>query len=81
MALAVELPGLEENDIEVLLEDGILTLRGEEKSEDRDGTGKYRAHRDQQQMILAQRKLPGCCRCACADLRPTLIGWGREPPA
>jgi len=34
--LAVELPGLEENDIEVLLEDGILTLRGEEKSEDRD---------------------------------------------
>jgi HSP20 family protein len=31
-----EVPGLEENDIEVLLEDGVLTLRGEKKSETED---------------------------------------------
>jgi HSP20 family protein len=28
-----EIPGLEEKDVEVLLEDGVLTLRGEKKSE------------------------------------------------
>ncbi|UXN66051.1 Hsp20/alpha crystallin family protein (plasmid) [Phyllobacterium sp. A18/5-2] len=28
-----EVPGLEEKDVEVLLEDGVLTLRGEKKSE------------------------------------------------
>jgi HSP20 family protein len=28
-----EVPGLDENDIEVLLEDGVLTLRGEKKGE------------------------------------------------
>ena len=31
-----EVPGLEEKDIEVLLEDGVLTLRGEKKSETED---------------------------------------------
>lgn len=31
-----EVPGLEENDVEVLLEDGVLTLRGEKKSETED---------------------------------------------
>ena len=31
--VAAELPGLEENDVEILLEDGILTLRGEKESE------------------------------------------------
>ena len=31
-----EVPGLEEKDIEVLLEDGVLTLRGERKSETED---------------------------------------------
>ena len=34
--VAAELPGLEENDVEVLLEDGVLTLRGEKKSETED---------------------------------------------
>ena len=34
--LLAEVPGLEENDIEVLLEDGVLTLRGEKKSETED---------------------------------------------
>ncbi len=36
--VTAELPGLEENDVEVLLEDGVLTLRGEKnsKSEDQD---------------------------------------------
>lgn len=36
--VTAELPGLEENDVEVLLEDGVLTLRGEKnsKSEDKD---------------------------------------------
>jgi HSP20 family protein len=31
--VAAEVPGLDEKDIEVLLEDGVLTLRGEKKSE------------------------------------------------
>ena len=31
-----EVPGLDENDIEVMLEDGVLTLRGEKKSETED---------------------------------------------
>lgn len=31
-----EIPGLEEKDVEVLLEDGVLTLRGEKKSETED---------------------------------------------
>jgi HSP20 family protein len=31
-----EVPGLEEKDIEVLLDDGVLTLRGEKKSETED---------------------------------------------
>lgn len=36
LRVTAELPGLEEKDIEVLLEDGILTLRGEKKSETED---------------------------------------------
>jgi HSP20 family protein len=38
--LAVELPGLEENDIRVSLEDGVLSIEGEradERSEEKDG--------------------------------------------
>jgi HSP20 family protein len=31
--VTAEVPGLEEKDIEVMLEDGVLTLRGEKKSE------------------------------------------------
>lgn len=31
--VSAELPGLEEKDVEVLIEDGVLTLRGEKKSE------------------------------------------------
>jgi HSP20 family protein len=34
--ITAEVPGLEEKDIEVLLEDGVLTLRGEKKSENED---------------------------------------------
>ena len=36
--MSAELPGLEEKDVEVLLEDGLLTLRGEKSSttEDRE---------------------------------------------
>ena len=34
--VTAEVPGLEEKDIEVLLEDGVLTLRGEKKSETED---------------------------------------------
>ncbi|MBB5537731.1 HSP20 family protein [Rhizobium giardinii] len=33
--VTAELPGLEENDLEVLLEDGVLTLRGEKNSKNR----------------------------------------------
>lgn len=31
--ITAELPGLEERDVEVLLQDGVLTVRGEKKSE------------------------------------------------
>lgn len=34
--LTAELPGLEEKDVEVLLDDGVLTLRGEKRSETED---------------------------------------------
>jgi HSP20 family protein len=34
--LTAEVPGLDEKDIEVLLEDGVLTLRGEKRSESED---------------------------------------------
>jgi HSP20 family protein len=34
--VVAEMPGLDENDVEVLLEDGVLTLRGEKKSETED---------------------------------------------
>ena len=34
--VAAELPGLEEKDVEVLLADGVLTIRGEKKSESED---------------------------------------------
>jgi HSP20 family protein len=34
--VTAELPGLEEKDVEVLLDDGVLTLRGEKRSESED---------------------------------------------
>jgi len=36
-----DMPGLEEQDIEILLEDGVLTLRGEKKSEVEDKDRQY----------------------------------------
>ncbi|MFC5067726.1 Hsp20/alpha crystallin family protein [Flaviflagellibacter deserti] len=36
LRVIAELPGLDENDVEVLLDDGILTLRGERRSETED---------------------------------------------
>jgi HSP20 family protein len=39
--VTAEVPGLEENDIEVLLEDGVLTLRGEKKSEAEDNSRQF----------------------------------------
>jgi HSP20 family protein len=36
LRISAELPGLEERDVEVVLEDGVLTLRGEKKSETED---------------------------------------------
>ena len=34
--VSAELPGLEEKDVEVLMGDGVLTIRGEKKSEDKE---------------------------------------------
>ncbi|QYO75548.1 Hsp20/alpha crystallin family protein [Devosia salina] len=36
IAVTAEIPGLEEKDIEILLDDGVLTLRGEKRSETED---------------------------------------------
>jgi HSP20 family protein len=36
VTVTAELPGMEEKDVEVLLEEGLLTLRGEKRSENED---------------------------------------------
>lgn len=36
VTVTAELPGMEENDVELLLEDGMLTLKGEKRSESED---------------------------------------------
>jgi HSP20 family protein len=36
VCISAELPGLEEKDVEVLMGDGVLTIRGEKKSEDKE---------------------------------------------
>ncbi len=44
LRIAAELPGLEEKDIQVSLEDGVLTIRGERNSETKDEDGKEVRH-------------------------------------
>ena len=39
--VTAEIPGMDEKDIEVLLEDGVLTLRGEKRSETEDKARKF----------------------------------------
>ena len=39
--VTAEIPGMDEKDIEVLLEDGVLTLRGEKRSESEDKNRKF----------------------------------------
>ena len=39
--VVAELPGMEEKDVEVLLEDNVLTLRGEKRSETEDSKRKF----------------------------------------
>lgn len=39
--VSAELPGLDEKDVEVLLHDGVLTLRGEKKAESEDRNRSY----------------------------------------
>ena len=39
--VTAELPGLEEKDVDVLLEDGTLTLRGEKRAESRDDSRQF----------------------------------------
>jgi HSP20 family protein len=39
--VTAELPGLEEKDIEVLLDDGVLTLKGEKRSETEDNNRQF----------------------------------------
>jgi HSP20 family protein len=39
--VTAEIPGMDEKDIEVLLEDGVLTLRGEKRSESEDKNTKF----------------------------------------
>lgn len=41
LRVTAEVPGLEEKDIEVLLDDGILTLRGEKRSETEDNDRQF----------------------------------------
>lgn len=39
--ISAELPGMEQKDVEVLLEDGVLTLRGEKRSESEDAKRQF----------------------------------------
>ena len=39
--MSAEVPGLEEKDIEVLLDDGVLTLKGEKRSETEDRDSQF----------------------------------------
>ena len=39
--ISAELPGLDENDVEVAVQDGVLTIRGEKKSETEDKERQY----------------------------------------
>lgn len=41
LKLSAELPGLDEKDVELLVEDGVLTLRGEKRSENTDTARGY----------------------------------------
>lgn len=41
LQVSAELPGLDESDVEVLIEDGVLTLRGEKRSETNDTARGY----------------------------------------
>ena len=46
LRLDVELPGMEEKDVELIVEDGVLTLRGEKKRErELEEGGRYRLER------------------------------------
>ena len=46
LRLDVELPGMDEKDVELTIEDGVLTLRGEKKRErELDEGGRYRLER------------------------------------
>lgn len=42
--IRAELPGMEEKDVEILVEDGVLTLRGEKKSDTEDKERGYSEH-------------------------------------
>jgi len=42
--VSAELPGMEEKDVELLLEDGVLTLRGEKRSQEEDAKRQFSEH-------------------------------------
>src|SRR5258708_967571 len=44
LRVAAELPGIEEKDIQVSLEDGVLTIRAERSAEAKDESAKERRH-------------------------------------
>ena len=44
MVLTAELPGMAKENLEVLFEDDVLTIRGEKKEEKREGNGEKRIH-------------------------------------
>lgn len=44
LKVSAEMPGLEEKDVEVLLDDGVLTVRGEKKSESHDKDRHFSEH-------------------------------------
>jgi HSP20 family protein len=51
MAVVAELPGMEQNDVEVSLHDGVLTLKGEKKSETKSAVYSERWHGEFQRSL------------------------------
>ena len=56
--VAVELPGVEQNDIEVALEDGVLTVKGEKKAERQEEDAGFRRVETQRGSFRRRIRLP-----------------------
>src|SRR6267142_5806224 len=79
--ITAELPGLEERDVEVLLQDGLLTVRGEKKleSENRNRAYSERFYGRFERQITLDRDVDDSAGCiGCSNVRATV--FAKSPP-